>query len=244
LTVALKLDPFAQLKLLDLSDLDRTLAAATHRRATLPALAVIAERTQRAAEVRRAVVMAETDVSDLKRATDRLDMEVDQVRARAKRDADRLQSGQAGAKELENLQREIESLKRRQATLEDEELELMERREDAERVLSTARAELAELTDGIAAATAERDAAFVTIDAELSAGHTRRAELTGALPADVLALYTRIKDSGKTAAGKLTGSQCGACRLDLDRTALAAIHSASPDAIIRCEECGAILVRA
>ena len=210
--MALKLDPFAQLKLLDLADVDRTLAAAEHRRANLPALAAIAERTHRAAEVRRAVVIAETDVSDLKRATDRLDMEVEQVRNRAKRDADRLQSGQAGAKELENLQREIESLKRRQSTLEDEELELMERREEVE-------------------------------IGELDVGRGTRAELVDALPAEVLALYTRIRDSGKIAAAKLTGSRCGACRLDLDRTALAEIHAASPDAIVRCEECGAILVR-
>jgi len=242
--VALKLDPFAQLKLLDLADLDRTLAAAEHRRANLPALAAIAERTHRAAEVRRAVVIAETDVSDLKRATDRLDMEVEQVRNRAKRDADRLQSGQAGAKELENLQREIESLKRRQSTLEDEELELMERREEVEGVLALSRGELADLEHGIAAATAERDTEFAAIDAELAVGRGTRAELVDALPADVLALYTRVRDSGKIAAAKLTGSRCGACRLDLDRTALAEIHAASPDAIVRCEECGAILVRA
>ena len=242
--MALKLDPFAQRKLLDLAELDRVIGTNQHIRRTHPALAVVKAGEDRSTAVRRDVVLAETEVSDLNRATNRLDMEVEQVRARAARDQVRLQSGQASPKELENLQHEIESLKRRQGVLEDEELELMEQKENADGRLAQARAALAELESGVQSAEAERDAAFGEIDAAIATAQATRETLVKALPSDVLALYTRIRDSGKVAAGDLIGNRCGACKLDIDRTALAEIRAAPVDAIVRCSECGAILVRA
>ncbi len=241
---ALKLDPFVQRKLLDLADADRVIGAAEHRRRTLPELAVISTGADQAMIAKRAVVVAETEVSDLKRATNKLDGEVDQVRARAKRDADRLISGSASAKELENLQHEIESLKRRQGVLEDEELELMEQRENAEVVLAAARTELAEIETRVAAAAAERDRQFADLDSQIADQQADRSLVTDVLPADVLALYTRIHESGKVAAGRLAGSECRSCRIEIDRTALAEIRAAPIDAIVRCPECGAILIRA
>ena len=47
-------------------------------------------------------------------------------------------SGSVAPKEMTNLQHELESLKRRQSDLEDQELELMERLEVAEKALTTA----------------------------------------------------------------------------------------------------------
>lgn len=242
--MALKLDPFAQRKLLDLAAADRIIDASEHRRRSLPELAVIASGAARSAAARRDLVMAQTEVQDLDRATKKLDAEVDQVRARAQRDADRLQSGESSPKELEGLQHEIESLKRRQATLEDEELELMEQREQAESALTATAAVLAEISAELAAAEEARDAAFADIDAVLTEQRQIRSVLVAGLPADVLAVYSRVRDSGKIAAGALTGSRCGACRLEIDRTALAEIKSAPVDQVVRCTECGAILVRA
>ncbi|WP_111765226.1 zinc ribbon domain-containing protein [Nakamurella deserti] len=240
----LKLDPFVQRTLLDLAATDRVISSAEHRRSHLPALAVIADGEARATVVRRAVVAAETEVSDLQRATNKLDTEVEQVRARARRDADRLASGSASPKELENLQHEIESLKRRQATLEDAELELMEQREAAEGVLAAARRDLAAIDAETAEAVATRDAAFAEIDAVLATEREKRAALVPRFPDDVLALYTRVKDQGRVAAGELLGGRCGACRMEIDRTALGELKAAPVDAVVRCPECGAILVRA
>jgi predicted nucleic acid-binding Zn-ribbon protein len=242
--MALKLDPFAQRKLLDLAAADRVLAAARHRRANLPALTVLRETAERVASAKREVVLAQTEVSDLQRAMTKLDIEIDQVRGRAERNTERLQAGQAGPKELENLQRDIESLHRRQNTLEDEQLELMEQREAADATLAGVQQALAELEAQAAAAEAERDSSFDAIDAQMRAEEEGRARLAGSLPPDVIALYNRIAASGKVAAGELTGSQCGACRLDIDRTALSEIRTAPVDAVVRCSECGAILVRA
>jgi len=239
----LKLDPFAQRRLLDLADADQALGAGRHRRQSLPELAVIETASEQARTLRGQALLAETEVADFKRAMNKLELEIDQVRGRAQRDADRLASGSASAKELENLQHEIESLRRRQGVLEDEELELMEQREEAEAVLSRLHAEEAELKTVLDAAISRRDEAFAEIDAEIAKQSQKRAAVSEGLPDDVLALYNRIHDSGKIAAAQIAGARCGACRIEIDRTALSQIRAVPVDGIARCSECGAILIR-
>jgi len=238
-----KADPFVQRRLLDLAGLDQSINAAEHRRNTLSELAVIAAGDQKLAMLRNAKVLAETEVGDLERATRKLDNEIDQVRTRAERDADRLASGAGNSKDLENLQHEIASLARRQGVLEDEALELMELKETADAALSEVRAEFEQNQSELVAAQARRDEHFSDIDAELVIHRTSRSEVVDGMPADLAALYERIRKSGQVAAAKLSGGRCGACRIDLDRVELSQIGAAPSDDIIRCPECGAILIR-
>ncbi len=44
-------------------------------------------------------------------------------------------------------------------------------------------------------------------------------------------------------AGLLQGRRCGACRIEIDRGELARISAAAEDEVLRCPECGAILLR-
>lgn len=236
-------DPAAQQTLLELADIDRAADAARHRRATLPELRVIADGAGRIDELSGRLVLAQTEVGDLDRVARKLDDEIDSVRRRADRDRERLASGAAPAKELENLQREVESLVRRQSSLEDDALELMERRESAEAAMATVQTELDTAMDEVNRATGSRNDRFADIDDELGTLDARREALVGGLPDDLVALYERIRGSGKVAAGRLTGSQCGACRMVVDNVALAQMRTAPPDAVQRCPECGAILVR-
>jgi predicted nucleic acid-binding Zn-ribbon protein len=99
-----KADPFVQRRLLDVARLDQVRSAAEHRRRTLPELAQIATGSARVDELRNAGLLAQAEIGDLDRAAKKLDNEIDAVRARAKRDADRLASGTAPAKDLENIQ--------------------------------------------------------------------------------------------------------------------------------------------
>lgn len=236
-------DPGAQHTLLDLADLDRAVEAAQHRRSSLPELTVIADGAGRIDELNGRLVLAQAEVSDLDRAARKLDDEIDSVRSRADRDRQRLTSGRVPAKELENLQSEVESLARRQSSLEDDALELMERRETADAAMAQIQAELDGVMAEVDAATSQRDQAFADIDDELGRLSTRRTELTAGLPGDLLALYERIRGSGKVAAGALTGGRCGACRMALDQHSLEEIRTAATDSVQRCPECGAILVR-
>lgn len=236
-------DPARQRQLLDVAQADRTIASAEHRRATLPELAVIAAADVRVAELRNQLVVARTEVDDLDRAGRKLDTEIDQVRSRAGRDADRLAAGGVPAKELESLQREIESLSRRQGVLEDEALELMEKRETADAALTLVQRDMVSVEVGSSAAQSSRDDALADIDDELGRLRRAREVATVDLPDDLLALYERIHRSGEIAAARLVGNQCGACRMEVDNVAMASLRAAPADQVVRCPECGAILIR-
>jgi predicted nucleic acid-binding Zn-ribbon protein len=237
-------DHAAQLRLLDLQGSDTALAQLAHRRATLPELAEIAKRDERRREVHDAVVQAETDLADISGEQRRLENEVDAVRNRATRDDQRLQSGGLPAKELEGLQHEITTLARRQSTLEDDLLEVMERREELESAAAALGAQRAEIAAEYDELVAVRDAAFAEIDESTARRSTERDELAATIPADLLALYERAREhSGGVGAAILRQRRCEGCHIELSGSELAAVRSAADDEVVRCDNCRRILIR-
>lgn len=240
----MKAPPDAQLRLLDLADLDAALDRLAHRRRTLPVLADVERLAARRAELADAVVAAETEAADITREQAKADSDVEQVRARLDRDQARLDSGQGSAKELESIQHEIGSLRRRQADLEDVELEVMERLEAVQGRLDGVRREHAEVAAELSRAEAARDEAVAGIDAEAATTRGRREEVAADLPADLLAFYTTVGGNvGGIGAAALHRGRCGGCHLDLGQADLRRLRAAPPDEVVRCEECRRILVR-
>lgn len=236
-------DPFAQRRLLDLAALDRSIGTGDHRRATLPELARIAAAQVRIAGVSSENALADAELSDLDRATRKLDAEVEQVRARAARDAQRLAAGDGNAKDMENLQHEIASLTRRQSSLEDSELELMEQRETVDARVAGLQQQLDEIGAELAAAQTVRDDTFANLTDERTRLMAARGKAIAALPAELVALYERIHAGGRIAAAELRGSRCEACSMQLDNEEVARLRAAGVDEVLRCPECGAILIR-
>jgi predicted nucleic acid-binding Zn-ribbon protein len=190
-------------------------------------------------------VAAQTEESDCAREQTKAEQDVDQVRKRAARDQQRLDSGAVSSpKDLENLQREVASLAKRQSDLEDVVLEVMERRESAQE-------RVAELTERVAAvqakiddATGRRDAAFEEIDGEAASVTKEREVIAGAIPADLLKLYEKLRgQQGGIGAAKLYQRTCQGCRQELAITELNEVRQAPSDAVVRCENCRRILVR-
>lgn len=241
----IKADPFAQLKLLDVQAVDSRLDVLRHQRSHLPELAQLEELAADRRGVADVARDARIAVEDLTRQQRKADLDVEQVKARRTRDQQRIDSGQvANPRDLERLQSELVSLARRIATLEDEELEVMERVEEAQGRLDTADARLAEIDGTVRELEASRDAAWERIDADLEAGAAERSELVADLPADLLALYDRLRQQkGGIGAAELRRRECGGCRLALDNAELAVIKKAGVDTVVRCEECSRILVR-
>ncbi|HYZ37519.1 MAG TPA: C4-type zinc ribbon domain-containing protein [Pseudonocardiaceae bacterium] len=237
-------DPAAQRRLLDLAAVDAELTRVAHRRRSLPELAEI-ERTNKSLRASRdSLVAAETAASDLDRDIRKLEAEIDQVRARGERDRGLLDSGSiSSGKQLEDLQHELATLQRRQAVLEDDLLEVMERREATDVELERGRAALADIERRQLDAIRRRDEALADLDATEKHGNQERQTLISELPADLVALYERIRARQGTGAALLREGRCGACRLELDRTALGRLREAAPDEVLRCEECGVVLVR-
>ena len=242
---ALKADPAAQLALLDLQELDSRADQLRHQRETLAELAEIATLTASRAELDGRRRDAQIAVDDLTAEQAKVDADVEQVKARRKRDQDRMDQGLiSNPKDLERMQGELESLQRRITTLEDEELEVMGRLEDAQRDLDALTAEVAAADERLATLAAARDSKTADIDADLEKTTQQRGPATEAIPDDLLALYDRLRASKNgVAVGALRARECGGCRLSLDPAELASIRAAAADEVIRHEECQRILVR-
>jgi predicted nucleic acid-binding Zn-ribbon protein len=239
-----KADPFAQLKLLDLQGHDAALARLAARRRTLPALDVIVQTGAELSRLGDTLVGYETEIADQGRAAGKLEGEIEQVRSRSDRDRQRLDSGAVPANQLESLQSEIASLARRQGSLEDDELEILEKREQAEHGADATRASIADAEQRQAAAEAERDEQFAALDAEAADLTAQREALVPELPTDLLALYEKIRAShGGVGAAALVARRCEGCHLELSGNELTAFRASTPQDVLRHDDCGRILVR-
>lgn len=237
--------PEDQRRLLDLQDLDSRLDRLAHRRRTLPELAEVERLSSRQGELRDLIVEAETLASDLTRAQTKAEVDVDQVRARSARDQERLDSGRVGSpRELESLQHEVVSLARRQSDLEEIVLDVMERLEAATGRADSLNMERGGIEGELSSAEQQRDAALIEIDAETQSLDEQRTALTGGLPADLVTLYEKLRaQHGGVGAAALRQRRCEGCRLELNTVEIAHIRTASPDEVLRCDECRRILVR-
>jgi uncharacterized protein len=238
-----KADPSAQRRLLDLAGLDAELARAQHRRRTMPEQTAVedAETTVRAH--RDAVVTARTSVGDLGRDVAKLEQEVAQVTAREERDRGLVDSGSVSAKQVTDLSHELDTLARRRGVLEDSQLEAMERLDAAETDLAHEQTALDAAETALADAVERRDGVLGDIDVLEERRGAERAELAKTLPEDLLALYDQLRARTGTGAGELVGARCGGCRIEMDRNEIRAVAAAAPDDVVRCEQCGTIVVR-
>lgn len=240
----MKADPTDQQRLLDLAAEDVALTQLAHRRHTLPEVAAVEAAEDAERWLSGEVVRAETEVRDLDREQKRLEADVDTVRQRAARDQKLLDSGAVAPKEMTNLQHELQSLARRQGDLEDQVLELMERREVADATLADARTSQEKATADRERAVQQRDDALADVTDQTARHEAARAALAGSVPGPLLALYDRIRvQTGTTGAALLKARQCQGCRMELNGRELAAVRSAAPDEVVRCEDCARILVR-
>lgn len=170
---------------------------------------------------------------------------MEQVKARRVRDQDRMDRGLVTSpKDLERMQQELVSLTRRIGDLEDTELEVMEQLETAQREQTRLAARLAEIDARSDQLTASRDVAADQTAEQVATTTEQRAAAAGEVPADLLALYDRIRaQKGGVGAAVLRHRRCGGCSLELTAAGLGAIAKAPAEEVLRCEECDRILVR-
>ena len=221
------------------------MAQLAHRARTLPDAASLVDVEARLTRLRDEVVAAETIAADLALEQRKADVDVEQVRDRARRDRELLDSGSIGdPKQLQSLQHELQSLARRQGELEDIELEIMERGEGAAaavRVLTSDRDALAVERDALSSRVAEQISA---IDEATQVVACERSELASKITTDLLALYDKIRaDRGGVGAARLHRGRCEGCHLDMPPNEIEALRVAAPDEVVRCEECRRILIR-
>jgi hypothetical protein len=231
-----------QRSLLEVAELDAELSKMAHRASHLSEREDCERmQTEQAAANDRLGALG-IALEDLDTHVSRFESEIDAVRQREERDRSLLQSV-ADAKQLGDLQHELGTLERRQSDLEDSLLEVMERREQLQAERTAELAAIEKLQADLASAQHALDSTLADIDHARRIHASRRDELTAALDPDLVALYERQRAGGGPGAALFQGRRCGACRIEIDRGELSRIAVAAEDEVLRCPECGAILLR-
>jgi predicted nucleic acid-binding Zn-ribbon protein len=231
--------------LLTLQTHDSAVDRLRHRRSTLPERADLAAR--KAAyddlDIRRAEVTERRDAE--LREERRLDDEVRSLEAKAKAEDARMYSGTISSpRELQAMQADIDQLRRHAAEKEDEELEVLVRREALDAEVAELEAAQAALVAEMQALQAAIEAQEREIDTELGVEEQARAALIPSIPEATLRLYEEVRRGNNgVGAARLVGMNCQACHLGLPATEVDRIRHLPPDTLARCEHCGAILVR-
>ncbi len=216
-----------------------------HQLANLPEIAEAAALEVARRDLDNQARDARIVVDDLIAEQEKIDADVDAVRARRERDRDRMDRGLiSNPKDLERMTHEMASLERRISSLEDDELEVMERVEEAQTASDSLASRIAATDIRLADLAAARAEKTREIEAELTSLTDRRGPLAADLPGDLVALYDRLRAAkAGIGAALLRARECGGCRLSLDAAELTAIRAAAADEVIRCEQCQRILVR-
>lgn len=232
-------------RLLDLQANDTMADQLHHRRAALPERAMLDQLAAREATAAAAMIEPRAERDGLAREQRRLEDEIATVEVKiASVDRQLYGQGITSPKEAQALQADVESLKRRQTTLEDEVLALMERIEPLDEGLSVSDAEIASIgaeRSTVAAALLEAE---VAIDAELAATAAVRGALVEAVSPDLVAEYDRIRPTaGGIVVARLQGSTCLGCHLNLAPAEVDVLRRRPADEIVTCPDCGRMLVR-
>lgn len=229
------LEDLFDLQVVDL-DIDRLLDL----RRSLPEL----EQYRRAHEEVTALDGLLTDAEGRSRqaelAADKAQGELDLAEDKMKREERRLYAGGIGARDAENLRREVEMLRRLASEREDQILELIDVREKAE-------AEVADLQARRAAVQADKDRLdaaikerWQTIDAEIGRAEARKREVVPLILPELLALYEELRPHKEgVAVGRLSEGVCGGCHLRLSAAEQVEVLRDFPP---RCMHCRRILV--
>jgi uncharacterized protein len=229
-------------RLLELQDLESAIDRLSARRDALEA----AGELRSAREVARA---AEDHVGQLKLQVDqvgthqrRLESDVDSMTQKMEGERKRLYDGTvANPKELQSIEHEVANLHARIGRIEDEQLELMERREDLERSLVDAETEAAGAAERVAQIERTSAGELLQIERELEERRSARIALVPMFDEDLLDLYEELRRSKKgIGVAALVDSICQGCHEKLSPVYLAGLRRSDPP--WRCEYCRRILI--
>lgn len=230
-----------QKRLLELVELDLNLVKNAGDKAKLLAATDIQITSEKTLSLSDQLIDARNRVGDLELELKRSENDLELVETRIAKDNQRL-STTSSSKDAQGIEHELTTLAKRKSELEDAELGIMEELDKvraelsvAESAKSAAENELSSLRASLSSETAQLDSKR----AELSA---KRVALVGLIDGELALAYQRKADRS-VAVGKLTGRECGACRLSITATNLEEIVALPADEIPECPNCQAYLVR-
>ncbi len=230
--------------ILELQLLDNEIMQANTKLKSLPEI-------EQLLHIDKRITLATDELSTVKAEADQIALElrrgevdVETVTDRIKKDEARLASGNATPKELEQLQHEVGTLKKRQEALEEIELEIMMRSDAIGARRDTLTTDLTSLETLKSEINSRLATATTQINTLISDKNQARLLVVAKIEKPLIDLYEKIRAaSGGVAAAALVGNKCNGCNLAINAVEMERIKSLSKDELLRCEECRRILVR-
>jgi predicted nucleic acid-binding Zn-ribbon protein len=231
--------------LLEVQALDTHVDQLRHQRAVLPAreeLARLEKELARHTE-EQARVQSERDV--LTRDQRRLEDEVAGLDAKAGEVHGTMYSGTVTSpRALQDLQAELDSLRRRQGQLEDQIIALMEQGEPLDATLGELTSQGSTLEQQVASVRATLTASEAELDGEIDRELAKRSGLVAGVDPGLVSEYERLRTAlGGIGVARLEGGRCLGCQLMLSAVERDRLKGLAPDEVVHCEECGRLLVR-
>lgn len=230
-----------QKRLLELVELDLNLVKNASEKTKLLAATDIQIASEKALALSDQLIDARNKVGDLELELKRSENDLELVENRINKDNQRL-STTSSSKDAQGIEHELITLAKRKSELEDTELGIMEE-------LDKVRAELIAAENAKAEAESELNSLRSALSSNASTLDSQRAELTakrvalvGLIDPELAVAYQRKADRA-VAVGRLTGRECGACRISITATNLEEIVALPADEISECPNCQAYLVR-
>jgi predicted nucleic acid-binding Zn-ribbon protein len=230
--------------LLELQTRDTAIDRLRHRRDTLPERAALESVRTELSTLGEQLAEATSRREEVAREERRFDDEARSLEDKAAAEERRLYSGEVTSpRELQVLQADIDQLRRHRRSLEDRELEVMERRETFDTDVTALEQRARELESEAERLSAVLSEVEGEIDAELSGERAARDDISATLDAALLDDYERCRARARgMGAARLNGNTCQGCHLAIPSVEAERIRKSPPGTIAHCDNCGCILV--
>jgi uncharacterized protein len=230
--------------LLELQSRDTAVDRLRHRRDTIPERAALDAARGELETIQKHLADATERRDEVAREARRFDDEARSLEEKAAEVERTMYSGEVTSpRELQLLQADVDQLRRHRRSLEDRELEVMERREALDKEVMQLEARARELEAGAARLRSVLSASEAEIDEELSGERAARDELAAAVDAVLLDDYERRRERARgVGAARLNGTTCQGCHLSIPSAEAERIRKSPPGTVAHCDNCGCILV--
>ena len=232
--------------LVELQELDTRLSQLAHRAATLHEREQLALVQEQDSKLQHELAQLAGQLTALRQSQSDREIEIQHLEDRVAKATSSLYGGEmTSPKEATALQSEIDSLSGRQSLLEDQIIEIMEEIEPfakeesrIEAARSDFQLQISDLEQRISAQATEIESEQESVTAEKRAAEDRAGPQLSALYVE-----NRKRMGDHTAVGRLVGTSCGACFLEIAAVEIDRVRRLPSNEPSECPECGALLVR-
>lgn len=238
----MRANPQDQKSILDLVALDLELIRNSSDRAKLDSSTDIQAASAKLLALSDQLIDARNLVGDLELELKRAENDLELVENRIEKDKQRLATT-TSPRDAQGIEHELETLAKRKDELETAELAIMEQLDKVRSEFETASEQRLSAEKELAVLREQMEADLLELSTKRTELTQKRQVLINSLTPELSLAYQKKAERG-VAVGKLSGRECGACRLSITATNLEEIIALPADEIAECPSCQAFLVRA